>query len=350
MSNSLWHRTCLVVGGAFLVLAIDAQAADGTDLSAAKQEGKVVWYTSTPIATANKIAKLFETKTGLKVDMFRSGGSALVGRFQREISTAIIAVDVLTTSDPAAVAAMARQGAFEPFKPAGFEQVPDVAKDDDGAYVAQRLNVMTLFVRTDKLKASDVPRTWAALTDPKYKGMMVMANPSFTALQLMEVATLSKKLGWDYYEKLQKNDVMIVEGNEEVVAALKSGQRVIAVGANDVYAKNARQDGYPIASIYPTEGVFLIPSPTAVVKGSPHPNAAKLFAEFTLSEEAQKLLTQDGGYAARMDIPPPSGSPELGSMKALRVDYGQVDKEEASIKRRFNEIFSGSTTGSRPQL
>jgi iron(III) transport system substrate-binding protein len=336
--------------GAFLSFGIGAQAGDATDLPAARQEGKVVWYTSTPTATANKIAKLFETKTGVKVDMFRSGGSALVGRFRREVSSAVISVDVLTTSDPAAVAGMAKQGTFLPFKPTGFEQVPDVAKDDQGAYVAHRLNVMTLAVRTDKLSASDIPRTWAALTDPKYKGMMVMGDPSFTALQLMEVATLSKKLGWDYFEKLQKNDIMIVEGNEQVVAALKSGQRLIAVGVNDSYAKNARQDGYPIGSIHPTEGVFLIPSPTAVVKGSPHPNAAKLFADFVLSEEAQKLLTQDGGYAARMDIPPPSGSPELGSIKALRVDYSQVDKEEASVKNQFNEIFSGSTTGNRPQL
>jgi iron(III) transport system substrate-binding protein len=335
----------MLATGAFLASVVGALAGDPTDLAAAKQEGKVVWYTSTPIATANRLAKLFETKTGVKVDMFRSGGSAIVGRFLHEISTAVISVDVLTTSDPAAVAAMAKQGIFVPFKPAGFEQVPDVAKDDDGAYVAQRLNVMTLFVRTDKLSASDTPRTWASLTDPKYKGMMVMANPSFTALQLMEIVTLSKKLGWDYFEKLQKNDIMIVEGNEQVVAALKSGQRLIGVGANDVYAKNARQDGYTIGSIYPTEGVFLIPSPTAVVKGSPHPNAAKLFAEFMLSEEAQKLFPQDGGFAARMDIPAPSGSPDLGSIKALRIDYDQVTREGTSIKRQFNDLF-GATTGS----
>jgi iron(III) transport system substrate-binding protein len=348
MSNIIRRLTCFALG-TFLASSGLVTAADQADLLAAKKEGKVVWYTSTPVATANKIAKLFENKTGVKVDTFRSGGSAIVTRFAQEVSTAVISVDVLTTSDPAAVSAMAKQGIFVPFKPAGFEQVPDVAKDDDGAYVAQRLNVMTLFVRTDKIAASDIPRTWAALTDPKYKGKMVMADPSFTALQLMEVVTLSKKLGWDYFEKLQKNDIMIVEGNEQVVAALKSGQRLIAVGANDVYAQNARQNGYSIGSIYPAEGVFLIPSPTAVVKGSPHPNAAKLFAEFMLSEEAQKLFPQDGGYAARMDIPPPSGNPSLDAVKAMRIDYSEVDKEEANIKRKFNELFLG-TTGSRPQL
>jgi len=42
--------------------------------------------------------------------------------------------------------------------------------------------------------------------------------------------------------------------------------------------------------------VFIIPSPTSVVKGSPHPNAAKLFAEFMIGDDAQKIFPADGGY------------------------------------------------------
>ena len=54
------------------------------DMAAAKKEGKVVWYTSTPIETAQKIANLFEAETGIKVELFRSGGSAILRRFQQE--------------------------------------------------------------------------------------------------------------------------------------------------------------------------------------------------------------------------------------------------------------------------
>ena len=43
-------------------------------------------------------------------------------------------------------------------------------------------------------------------------------------------------------------------------------------------------------TLYPSDGVFVIPSPTSVVKGSPNPNAAKLLAEFLVSDEAQKIF------------------------------------------------------------
>ncbi len=97
--------------------------------------------------------------------------------------------------------------------------------------------------------------------------------------------------------------------------------------------------GHPIKTLYPTDGVFVIPSPTSVVKGSPNPNAAKLFAEFMIGDAAQKIFPADGGYSARIDIAPPAGSPDLRSLKILAVDYDYIEKETARIKRRFNEIF-----------
>jgi iron(III) transport system substrate-binding protein len=75
------------------------------------------------------------------------------------------------------------------------------------------------------------------------------------------------------------------------------------------------------------------------VKGGPNPNAAKLLAEFMLSDTAQKLFPEDGGYAARVDIAPPPDSPKLADVKALPVAYDAIEKEAAQVKRKFNEIF-----------
>jgi iron(III) transport system substrate-binding protein len=329
----------MLAAGAVLASLTLTASAQPADLAAAKAEGKVVWYTSTPVETANKIAKLFEAQTGIRVELFRSGGSAILRRFLQEQQAGRIAVDVLTTSDPAASAALARKGVFLPFKPANFDKVPDAGKDADGAHVAQRLNLITIFARSDKVPEADLPKTWTDLTDPKYKGKLVMTDPSFTALGLMVVATLSKNLGWDYYEKLRKNDIMVVQGNQQVSDMLKRGERLIAAGALDSYAADDRKAGHPIKTIYPADGVFIIPAPTAIVKGSPNPNAAKLFAEFMLSEPAQKLFPEDGGYAARVDIAPPADAAPLGTLKAIPVDYDAVEKDTGRVKRRFNEIF-----------
>jgi len=316
-----------------------AQAADAVDMAAAKKEGKVVWYTSTPIKTAQKLTQLFEQQTGIHVELFRSGGSAILRRFMQEHTSGLNAADVMTTSDPANSNKLAAQGVFVPFKPDSFDKIPDVAKDPNGAWVAQRLNMMVIYVRTDKVDKADYPKTWTDALDPKYKGKLAMTDPSFTSLQLMVVSTLSKKVGWSYYEKLKANGIMIVQSNQQVLDTIKSGERVIALGALDSYAADARKLGHPIHSIYPTDGTFIIPSPTAIIKGSPHPNAAKAFANFMVSEAAQKLFPAGGGYAARVDIEPPANSPKLGDVKPMLIDYAEIQKNAATAKKKFSEIF-----------
>ena len=323
---------------AFVLASVPSRASE-IDLAAAKKEGKVVWYTSTPIEQAQKIASLFEKETGIKVEMFRSGGSAILRRFMQETQAGRTAVDVMTTSDPAATAALARKGTFVAFKPTNFDRIIEEGRDKDGYFAAQRLNLMTIYARSDKVAAADLPKTWGDLTDAKYKGKLVMTDPSFTALQLTVVGMMSKNLGWGFYEKLRQNDIMVVQGNQQVSDNVKRGERLIAVGALDSYAADDRKAGHPIVTILPADGTFVIPSPTAVIKGSPNPNAAKLLAEFMIGDAAQKVFPQDGGYAARKDIAPPADGVALDKIKVLPVDYDYVEKEAARIKKRFNEIF-----------
>ncbi|MBK5205080.1 MAG: extracellular solute-binding protein [Polaromonas sp.] len=321
------------------VFSAPVLAADSVDEAAAKKEGNVIWYTSTPVKEAQEIANLFETKTGIKVELFRSGGSAILRRFSQEIEAGKVATDVLTHSDPAAAAQMASKGLFVAFKPVGFDKLPAAAKDANGYFAAQRLNVMTIYLRADKVPEADRPKTWTDLLNPKYKGKMVMADPSFTSLQVSVVGMMSKERGWSYYEGLRKNDIMIVRGNQQVSDMIKKGERLIAVGALDSYAAADREAGHDVVTLYPADGVFVIPSPTSVVKGSPHPNAAKLFATFMLTKEVQEIFPKSGGYAARSDVAAPKGSPDFNSLKVIDVDYNYIQAQGNNIKKKFNEAL-----------
>ncbi len=312
---------------------------DPVDMTAAKREGKVVWYTSTPVEQAQKIGKLFEEATGIRVELFRSGGSAVVRRFAQETDAGRFAVDVMTTSDPAASEAFAKKGMFVAFRPKNFDKVPAEAKHPQGQYIAQRLNMMVMVAREDRVTEADMPKSWTDLANPKYKGKMVMPDPSFTALQLMVVGTLAKTYGWGFYENLRKNDTMIVQGHQQVSDMLKRGERIIAAEAADSYAYDDRKAGHKMRTLFPTDGTFVVPSPTAVIAKSPSPNAAKAFAEFMIGDAVQKMFPEDGLYAARSDIAPPEGNPQLSSLKLLAVDYDYIEKESKRIKDRFNEIF-----------
>jgi iron(III) transport system substrate-binding protein len=332
----LWFATLLF---ALALNASGARAQDAVDLAKAKAEGKVVWYTSTPVEEAQRIAEAFRTETGITVELFRSGGSQILSRFQQEFAGGRVAADVLTHSDPAAARAMAKKGLFVPFRPKNFDNVPDAAKAADGAFVGQRLNMMTHYVRSDKVAGADEPKSWDDLTAAKYKGKLAMADPSFTSLQVSVTGMIAKLHGWSFYEKLRANDAMVVPGNQQVADLLKRGERLIAVGGLDSYAADLKAAGHPIKTLYPADGVFIIPSPTAVVKGSAHPEAGKLFAQFMIGDTVQNMFPADGGYSARTDIRPPAGSPDLKSLNIIAIDDDYIEREGTRIKKQFNEIF-----------
>jgi iron(III) transport system substrate-binding protein len=332
-----------VASGALLVsilwanLPACAQTPDVADAAAARTEGNVSWYTSTPVALAQQLADAFQQQTGIKVQLLRTGGQAVLRRLQQEISAGRPGADVMTMSDAGAANALAKQGLFEPFRPAGFGQVVSDARDRDGRWIAQRLSIIGIPVRSDRVK--DVPATWSDLKHPKYKGLMVMPDPSFTAIQLVVVGMLSHTLGWDFYRALRANETMIVQGHQQVFSTMQQGERVIGAEGADPRSFAGGHDVPNQKLVYPTEGVFIVSSPTAVIKGARNPNAAKLFAQFMISRPAQTMIAQGGIHAARIDIPPPPGQPALSDMKFIPVDLDLIEERGRELKARFAEIF-----------
>jgi iron(III) transport system substrate-binding protein len=319
---------------------IRGAAAQAVDIAAAKKEGKVVLYTSAPIAAAQKLANAFQQKYGIEVELFRSGGTQVLRRFMMENDAKASNADVLVSSDPAAVLDLTAKGLFAPFKPAGFEMVPAPFRDPAGHYVAERISLIAFYGRTDIIAPADMPKTWDDLLSPRFKGKMVMTNPSFTSLQLGVVAMMVKAHGWSYYEKLNANDIMVVQGNEQALNLVKSGERPLAAGADSQYATAARLAGHKIQNFFPTDGTFAIPATTSVVAAAKNPNAARLLAEYTLSPEAQKLWPESGIYAARTDVAPPEGSPKVGDIKVIPMDFPYIQSVSAQVKKKFAEVFS----------
>jgi iron(III) transport system substrate-binding protein len=314
--------------------------ADKADVEAAKKEGAVVWYTSTPLRQAQVVGEAFEKKYGFKVEVFRTGGEQVIQRFRTEQAAGKTVVDLLTASDPAAFDEMVKQNQLVKFRPEHTDKVPEAARNPDGYWVAQRLNLTVMAYRSDKETAAEMPKKWGDVADPKYKGKLVHADPAFTAIAQQIVSTFARDKGWGFYEALKKNDLMIVQGHQQLAEILALGERTIAAEAGDADMWDLRRRGIKVETIYPEDGTFVIPAPTGIVANSPHPNAAKLLAEFMLSDEAQKLFPAEGFYAARADMPPPEGAPPLDKLKLITIDQEYTSKNVQDTKQRFGEIFS----------
>lgn len=329
-----------------VALCLAAQAAsaqpaspDRADEAAARREGTLSWYTSTPVALAQQLADKFQSDTGIKVQLLRTGGQAVLRRLQQEIAAGRPGADIMTMSDAGAANALAKQGHLAAFRPEGYDKVVDAAKDRAGYWIAQRLQMVGIPYRTDKVAAADVPGTWSDLRQPKYKGLMVMPDPSFTAIQLIVVGMLSRTLGWDYYKALRANDTMIVQGHQQVFSTMQQGERVIGAEGADPRSFAGGREVPNQAIVYPSEGTFVVSSPTAVLKDAHHPNAARLFAQFMVTPAAQAMIAASGIHSSRIDAAPPPGQPPLSAVKFIPVDYDFIELQGRDLKTRFSVIF-----------
>ena len=168
---------------------------------------------------------------------------------------------------------------------------------------------------------------------------MVMPDPSFTAIQLIVVGMLSQKFGWDFYQALRKNDTMIVQGHQQVFKTMQQGERVIGAEGSDPRSFNDGKEVPNMTMIYPTEGVFVVCSPVAIIKNARNPNAAKLFAQFMLSPAAQKMIADNAIHSSRADIAPPDGQPALKDVKFIPIDLDHIERNGRTLKAKFSEIF-----------
>src|SRR5262252_974587 len=318
-----------------LALAQDAR------LEAAKKEGKVVWYTSLALPSAEKVAKLFEAAyPGIKVEVHRTGSERILARVMQEQKANIKNVDVVHTSDAGHFVFFKEQKLLTRYTPAGVDAFPAGFKDKDGYFYGLRATVNVIAYNTKAVTAADAPKTWKDLLDPKWKGKMVTAHPGYSGVTATHVLALVNLYGWDYFKQLAQNRPMLVQSAVDPSTVVASGERAVAANGGDYTFYQMKKKGNPVAIVFPKEGVPLVVSPTAITAFAPHPNAAKLFTDFIFSRPIQQVLADSEGlYTGHPDVSYPADQPKLSELKLLQVDAEELEKRNEEIKTRFVEFF-----------
>jgi putative spermidine/putrescine transport system substrate-binding protein len=193
-------------------------------------------------------------------------------------------------------------GAVGPYKPTRWDLIPDYAKDPDGNWMCWYTGTLSFAVNTALVP--NVPKSWADLLKPEYKGMVAISDPRNAAQGSMTVLAAALANGGDetnidpgleYFKKL--NDL----GNFTAVAPSKAnvekGEAKIAI-LWDYNALPMRDDlaskspAVPIQVVIPSDGTTQAPYCHIMNKYAAHPNAAKLFREYILTDEAQIFQAQ----------------------------------------------------------
>ena len=323
-----------------LVTAGDAQTPN-RHLEAARQEGKVVWYTSLVLPSAERVAKLFETAyPDVKVEVHRTGSQRILQRVMQELQANIKNVDVVHTSDAGHYVLLKEKKLLAKYTPAGVDAFPAGFKDKDGYYYGLRATVNAITYNTKMVSAAEAPKTWKDLLDPKWKGKMVTAHPGYSGVIATHVLALVHLHGWDYFKQLAQNQLMLVQSANDPSTVVTSGERVVAVNGGEYSAYQLKKKGNPLEIVYPKEGVPLVVSPTAITSFAPHPSAARLFTDFTFTREVQQVMADSEGlYTGHPDVTYPADKPKLKDLKLLTVTPEELEKRNEELKKRFVEFF-----------
>jgi iron(III) transport system substrate-binding protein len=226
------------------------------------------------------------------------------------------------------------------YTPAGVDAFPAGFKDKDGYYYGLRATVNVIAYNTKLVSANEVPKTWKDLLDPKWRGKLVTAHPGYSGVIATHVLALVHLHGWDYFKQLAQNKLMLVQSAVDPAGVVASGERLVAVNGGDYYYYQMKKKGNPIEVVYPKEGVPLVVSPTAIASFAPHPNAAKLFTDFTFSRELQQVMADSEGlYTGHPEVKYPTDKPKLSELKLLTVNPEELEKRNEEIKNRFIEFF-----------
>jgi iron(III) transport system substrate-binding protein len=334
-------RKWLAAAGIALAAPAFSQETTPAMLAAAEKEGKVVWYTAVDVKVAENVAKLFrELYPKVQIEVERAGSERVFQRINQEYQSNIKNVDVVNSSDASHFLFWKQQKWLAPHTPPDAQKFPAQYKDPEGYYFVWRATLSPIAYNTNLVKESEAPKGYQDLLDPKWKGKLVKAHPSYSGTSLTGTYALTKALGWDYLEKLAKNGVQQLQSTTAPPKSIASGERAVMVDGNEYNMFIEIDAKSPVKIIYPTEGTPFVTSPSAIMAGAPHPNAARVLQNFIYTPKAQQLLVDLGGTrSVHPDVKEPANRTPLKDIKLLPDDPVAMLPQIAEIKKRYTALF-----------
>ena len=327
---------------AALVFAPAAAHADMKALEeAAKKEGELTWYTAHYTSEgAEELGAEFTKLYGIKVNVVRTTAQVAYQRLLQDLKNNQIACDVFSSTDVGHDVRLKAEGKFEKYIPETASKIlPEFQNfDSDGYYHTTSAGLVVLTYNTSKVKPEEAPKKWTDLLDIKWKGKVSTGHPGFSGYVGTWVLMMKNLYGWEYFENMEKNKPQIGRSINDTVTALNAGERQVAAGADGSTLFSAAR-GNPLAVSYPSDGSVLIIAPSAIIKGTKHPNAAKLFMEYLNSIEAATINAKHFAIPLRPEVPPPPGAKPISEVKTIRPSVAEIDKGIPDVIEQWRDTF-----------
>ena len=321
----------LAISLAVIVLcaSIGSTATSDILIDAARREAEVVYYASMNLSEANAVIGEFEKRYPfIKVKLNRTGSEKLLTRVLTEGRAKKTFADVIQTVE-FSMHIFNRSGILARYTPQDNVFYPTDFKEE-GFWTTVYYNTYVTAYNTRLVPARTLPKTYDDLLDPKWKGKLMMEGTKADWFAGM-LQILGQERGLKYMRALAKQQPSAREGHELLAQLVVAGEGVFDINIPAAWVERMKERGAPI------DWIALGPVPAIMVGAgiaaqAPHPNAAKLFLEFVLSREGQKLMQTPGRMIARSDLRNEQGG-MLKDLKIVPVNPSLAEKLDEYAKQ-----------------
>ena len=323
-------------------LARPARADLAALAEAARKEGGLTWYVAQgDTATAERMGRTFTaTWPGITVEVMRTTGQVAFQRLMLDIKNHTPHCDVFSATDIAHMPILKERGELMQYVAQNASgMVPRFrAVSDDGWYYVTEAGRWVLIYNRDKVSQADAPKGWTDLLEPKWKGQVSVGHPAFSGGMGAWVVGVNKLYGWEFFEKLAKNNPRVGRSTQDTVTLLSAGECLVGpTWAPGAY--RAIDKGNPIGIEQARDGDVVMVFPSAIPAHAPHPNAARLFLEWMLSEAYSKLQAADGSEPIHAGVPPRADEPSLDGLKVVAPTMAELRKGIPEVIEQWRETF-----------
>ncbi len=311
-------------------------------LQAARKEGAVAFYTAMDIPVAEHLGKTFEARyRGIAVSVKRSGAERVFQRIGKEEEIRLHEVDVVCSTDAAHFVHWKRDGLLAPYVPEDVARhLPAEQVDVDGMYATVFAMLSPIGYNTNLVKPEDAPKSFADLLDPRWEGKIVKSDPVYSGTTLTATFQIARDLGWSYFEKLARQNVVQVQSALDPPNKLARGESAVQADGAGSNLMLLKEQGAPVEAVYAAEGTPLIIAPSGIFRSAPNPNAARLFQSFLFSAEAQQILVDASALCSfHALVKENPGRRPLAAIKFMKSDPVAMEAQRAEIEARYSKIF-----------
>ncbi|MEP7029876.1 MAG: ABC transporter substrate-binding protein [Pseudolabrys sp.] len=236
---------------------------------------------------------------------------------------------------------------LQPYKAKGEDKLAAAYRAADNKWFAATGYMAAFCVNNERIKAKglSVPKDWADLLDPKFKGEIVMPNPVSSGTGYLQIVGILQKMGeekgWKFIKDLDANVAQYIKSGSRPCKAARAGE--FAVGTSLAFAAiQSIQEGFPVTMVIPSSGAGFELEASALMASSKNKADAEKFLDWTLSPEAAGIY---GKYKEIVTIPgvKPSAASEKAGLPAdvskvlLPIDFAKSAKERDAILARWTK-------------